>query len=494
MIQLESHDDYLTVCDKIAWVKSGRVLLVFPPVGKILRSRLDLLLIARYVRRLGTQLGLVTGDPEIRSDAEDMGIPVFETALQAQSRTWRRQRIRRKFKRLRPEKQPVARLEDLRSRRKVHKALPLGIRIPLFLLGLAAFTVMVLFFVPQAEVSVSPATRLQQIEFPIWADVNIKNPQVTGGIPAYTAMVIVEGRDQIPSTGTVKIPENRATGWVVFSNLTDKDVEIPYGTVVLSKSVPAVRFSTIRAVTVPAGVGREVETPIQAMEAGSQGNVIAGQINAVQGMLGLQVVVRNGEPTRSGTDRVIPAPSDLDYQQLHSRLIEKIAAQALAEFQRSGDRNRILFPDSIKIEKIIEEIREPQKDQPGESLKLTMRAEYLIRYARMDDVQFVAGSVLDAGLPQNFDAIKSSLQIRLIGTPVQEEENRYTWQTQASRQIKARASKDVIGRSTSGKTSSEAREILMGVINLNQPPDIVIKPSWWIRLPFLTSRIEVVEN
>ncbi len=61
-------------------------------------------------------------------------------------------------------------------------------------------------------------------------------------------------------------------------------MDIPAGTVVSTKS--SIRFVTLKDARLPAGIDEFVEVPIEAQEAGGQGNVAEETITTVEGSLG----------------------------------------------------------------------------------------------------------------------------------------------------------------------------------------------------------------
>ena len=97
ILQLEPHDDLVSTRDKMGWAKDSRILLVWPENGQLLNRRLDLILLQRHSRRLGSQLALVTRDPEILYFAPRLGIPVFPTLQKAQGQHWHVPRRFRRF-------------------------------------------------------------------------------------------------------------------------------------------------------------------------------------------------------------------------------------------------------------------------------------------------------------------------------------------------------------------------------------------------------------
>jgi hypothetical protein len=89
ILQLETHDDIISVRDKLTWRQASRVLLIWPHRGQVLSRRLDLVLLLRHCQALGIQLALVTGDPDVRYYAQELSISVFGSAEQAQRARWK---------------------------------------------------------------------------------------------------------------------------------------------------------------------------------------------------------------------------------------------------------------------------------------------------------------------------------------------------------------------------------------------------------------------
>src|SRR5512142_2252634 len=109
IITLESHDDLISVRDRMSWAKTPRILLVWPKYEKVTLRQVDLKVLQRHATSLGAQLGLVTRTRRVRNDAEALRIPVFESTGQAQRVAWPKPR-RRKWPHRPPRK-------DLREKR-----------------------------------------------------------------------------------------------------------------------------------------------------------------------------------------------------------------------------------------------------------------------------------------------------------------------------------------------------------------------------------------
>src|ERR1044071_383921 len=97
IIMLESHDDLISVRDRMSWAKTPRILLVWPKYEKVTLRQVDLKILQRHALSLGAQLGLVTRTRRVREDAEALKIPVFASTGQAQRVAWPRPRRRKLF-------------------------------------------------------------------------------------------------------------------------------------------------------------------------------------------------------------------------------------------------------------------------------------------------------------------------------------------------------------------------------------------------------------
>jgi hypothetical protein len=196
VIQLEHHDDVISTRDKIAGSKSARILLIWPERGAILNRKLDLVLLQRFAQKIGGQLALVTSDADVLFNAAEQGIPIFETAEEAQKKPWRRPRNKRRGT-LRRERKPVD-LEKMRSKlppKKLDKVENPALRIAAFMVGICAALALILFFLPNAQVKLALAEQNQTLNLGIRADPKITSPDLSGELPAYPKTVVVEGQD-----------------------------------------------------------------------------------------------------------------------------------------------------------------------------------------------------------------------------------------------------------------------------------------------------------
>lgn len=489
ILQLEPHDDFISARDKMGWGQTARVLLVWPNRGRVLTRRLDLEMLLRHSRSSGGQLALVTRDPDVRYHAKQIGIHVFKTVPQAQQTRWQRPHRHR----LRPLRdvtpsQVLSSPPPRRSAALISLSTP-G-RLGLFSLGVLALLSIVAVLLPSAEIRLDPRTEIQEITIPVQADQGVERVNLSGLVPIQSVTVVVEGRDSLEPTGETQVPENRARGEVRFTNLTDREVSIPAGTVV-STSGSTLRFTIDRSANVPAGAGESSDLPVTALAPGSLGNLPAGRIKAIEGPLGLSLTVTNPRPMRGGTDRNTPAPTPLDRTRLANQLLATLKDSARAEFQARMEKDDLLLTPTPIRSQTLEEIYDPPESGPASLLTLTLRLEFQALIISGTDLQQLANSALDANLPQGYAAQPSSLKIEHLTTPKMEAGSRIDWKMKASRSLQAQLAESQATSMTLGLPPAQANQRLLAALPLDNPPTIRLTPHWWPRLPFLPFRIHV---
>ncbi len=496
ILQLEPHDDVISARDKMGWSKSARILLVWPRRGRILRRRMDLLLLQRRGQELGAQIALVTRDRQVQLYARELGIPVFSGARQAQSQSWH---TRSRLRVTRPTGRVPADPVELRRQYTEFHRLPGGFlqhplpRFLIFLTGVLSAVILVLFFYPSARVEISPVAREQAVTLSLRASPSISAVNASGGLPAERTSVVVEGQADLPATGQVREPDAFAQGAVVFTNLTAGEVNIPAGTVVRTLSKPPVRFETTAPAVVPPGPGESVEARVRAVLPGLEGNVAAGKITAVEGNAGLSVSAANPNALEGGSERAVRAPSAHDEARLREKLLAELRQNALLDLNRMVMAEKEVLPASVAVGKVLFEDRQPPEGQPADRLRMNMRVEFTALTVRTFDVRVIAQAALGANLPAGFQPVPENLQIERLQEPVMEDgQDQAHWQIRAVEQIRAAWTPDEVAGLAVGRTPAEAGAVIAQRISLNAPPRITLRPYWWVRMPFIAFRIEVV--
>ena len=487
IITLESHDDLISVRDRMSWAKTPRILLVWPKFEKVTLRQVDLKILQRHASSLGAQLGLVTRQRRVRADAEALGIPVFESTGKAQRVKWHKPR-RRKLPRKAPDKTLRERREQIQVKEEAWRVHPVT-RILVFTIGVLSVLALVALFIPRAEVQLNPVTKRQSIVVPVTANPSVDSVFITGSIPAPEKRIVVEDAQSITVRSEGIVPQSKAKGVVIFRNLTQGAVNLPIGTVVTAGDV---RFVTVELGVVSPGVGETVEVRIEAVDGGLSGNLEAEAINTVEGRLGLSVSVTNPEPTLGGRERASVQATDADRDRAKNlllKVLERDARKNLSDAMRPDD---ILFDETFGLSQILSETYDPPAGVAGSQLTLTMQAEYTVRYAGASDLTELAALALNASLPSGFLAASDALTVETLTAPTLLEDGSVRWTIRAEREIIQQVNASLVTQLILGLGSSDAQSKLDDAFPLTSKPKISLTPSWWPWVPIVPFRIEVV--
>jgi hypothetical protein len=496
ILQLEPHDDVISTRDKMEWSQTGRVVLVWPNRGQVLTQRLDLVLLQRHSAKHGTQLALVTHDAEVRFHAGYLGIPVFDNLRQAQDMRWRRRQRHPPRIHLpeRPNDEPILphripQKPEVTSSFPV-KDIPPAVRLVLFTLGVIAFLSLAAALLPTADLTLTPETKTQSITLTVTGSTAVDRVNISGLVPIRPTKVVVEGRQSITPTGTTLVPDHSSSGQALFTNLTDRLVTIPMGTVISTRD-STIRFVTEQVGQVPGGPGQSRILAIRAINPGSGYNLAPGRLQAIQGSLGTKLSVTNPNPTTGGTDHTNPAPSSLDRSLLYDQLYSSLQKSALSEIQTSLQPSDLLLTSSPVLDHTVEETFDPPDDQPANQLTLTLRLQFQALMVSGNDLQDLAESTLDANIPNSYSSRPESLVIEHLTDPEFQDETTVQWMLRASREIQAQFPKTQAANLCIGLSPNRARQRLLERLPITGTPDINVFPSWWPRLPIIPFRIHV---
>jgi len=478
------------------WSQTPRVLLVWPERGKVLRSRLDLILLERYCSSHGSQLALLTQDPEVTFQAGEAGIPVFQSRNTAQLQSWRKSF--REFERRDLEKKVgEVRDRDLFSRadKPVRKELQLWTRIIIFIGAVFAVLAIAGMLFPSATITIEQEINQQSLIVPIRAIIGEDQVQISGQVPVKELLIVVEDQQSIPASGTTGIPSEYAQGEVIFTNLGEEPITIPVNTTLSTNSENPVQFLTTERGKVPAGGGESITIQVTANKPGISGNVLADQITTISTSLEAEVAVNNPLPTNGGTDIYISAPNILDQRLLSRNLtirLKDLATQEINEFLSADD---ILLTPALEDFEIIEEIFSPEEGSPGVELNLQQKGQFSIHYTSGDDLLSLATDLVQAQYQsEKYEPLLESITLSQLSSPALGVTQSYSWRMELSWNEKKIMNQNEILQMVLGKKPSEAMAFLQESLDLEVTPGIELSPSWWLRIPALPFRISFNEG
>ncbi len=352
ILQLDAHEDLASARDKLAWAQAQRVVLVWPDRARVLRKRLDLVLIRRQAARQGCELGLVTRDPVVLEHAAELGIPVFRSTTRMPEETWKTAAVPT----ISPPPRPGATAAAVRPPREQPHPIPVWLRTSVSGLLVLVLAGAVLALAPSATITISPAVREQQAEVLLTLDPRAETADADGHIPARLETLRLTGEIRVTTTGKTQVPGQPASGEVIFSNLTDESILVPAGTGVLPAGRPDLRFATVADLTLPPGKDASARVGVVAARPGLAGNLPPDSLDAIDGPLGLRATVAQPDRLTGGTEIERGAVAPGDHATALRLLTEQILADASSEIDDGLQAGEALAPASLRV------VRTPQRD------------------------------------------------------------------------------------------------------------------------------------
>jgi hypothetical protein len=275
-----------------------------------------------------------------------------------------------------PDKSLREQREQAQVKEEAWRAHPVT-RVLALTVGVLSVLALVALFIPRAQVVLQPVTKTQSIVLSVVANPAVDDVFITGSIPVREKRVIVDGAQTVVVTGEGIVPQSKAKGVVEFRNLTQQAVTIPAGTVV--QTTDAIRFITTEDGAVDAGVGKQIELPIESVEGGIAGNLEAETISAIEGRLGLSLSVTNLEPTAGGRELSSVQASDADRTRVKALLLKNLEERARENLLNELNSGDLLFENTLNISQTLAEEYDPPAGAAGTKLTLTMQVEFTVQ-------------------------------------------------------------------------------------------------------------------
>ncbi len=484
IITLESHDDLISVRDKLSWAKTPRILLVVPKYAKVNLRVLDLKVLQRHADSLGAQLGLVTRRLKVKHDAESLGIPVFPSTTKAQREQWvepapRKQRVPR------PPRRDLRVLREQAYEKEAAWRTSLLGRILTFTAGVLAVLVLAGLFVPRATLTLHPESKTQSVVIPVAASESTAGVSLAGSIPSQKTESTVSVEQSLAVVSEISVPKSKAKGVAQFTNLSQNEVTIPAGTLVVAD---AMRFVTLKESRLPAS-DEFVEVPIEALEAGEQGNVDEAAIQSVEGSLGLLIAVTNPKPTAGGSNLMTVGATDEDRAKLREVAVENLLRQAEAQLRgQLGDD--LLLADTVEPVEVVEEVSTPAAGEPGKTLTLKMTVKFSARYVAADDLRQLSLAALNAAVDEGFQP-SAAPTYKVVGDPFTDSVGVSHFDLEVTRPLLRKIDPLQVFSLTRGLPPESAQAKLQTEFALRQSPQIALTPSWYPWLPLIPFNVVV---
>ena len=503
IIPLTAEDDIISVCDRLDWSDEKRVLFVLPPPPIL--PPLSLIRLRRYADRKRIEVGLVTTSRQLARQAQAAGLPAFASVAEAETsrRGWWRGRRRQERLGLPTYGEP---LDDGKLRWKDavdnEEPLPAPVVTPrqwflryagilLFFTAGALLAVLFLYLVPRATITLKPELRpltaTQQITaVPDLAAVD----NGRAAIPARRLTLTQSWKTEIEATGIVEVPTTPARGRIIFTNVTSETVAIPAGTIIRANDGRDIAFQTVEEVVVVGVAGGTAETDAIALKPGPQGNVARETITILSEPLAERVEVRNPAPMVGGAVQAVTAVSEADIARLRSQALQFLQAVALSEMETQITEREFLARESLRVVEILSERFSHAVGEQTERLGVEMEAAL---QGTAVDTTAASGLVYDALARQvtpGFSLVPDSIRFGESQVVSADEAGNVTFLMTGEGMMAIELDLAADLKAIAGQETETAVAYLNRQLPLQAPPEIEIRPLWFHRLPYLTSRIQ----
>lgn len=475
VLKVGPDEDVGQIQARLARLKGRQIYLYLPKPNTALQQQLPLVLLRRTADRLGLDLTIVTRDSATRVMARNVGLPV----------RWR-----------------LGDLDDGKGKAEegtdTHEIpFPFSMSRSLWTsLGLAAVWLVIglagaILVLPHATIVVVPQTTPLEMTIEIQADPDLKRMDVPAHrIPARRLEVTLQRRAQETTAAHRSVPDARARGTVVFVNQSETQVEVPVGTLVRTGDGSAVAFRTLESVTVPAPAGTTVRVPVEAVELGSRGNVLAYTIDTVDPSLGLPVAVVNDRPMTGGTDRQVGVVTEEQRHQLRDTLLERTRQEALQALRARLDQGEILVDESVEFQVVDESFSEaPGAMADAIAVDLQVRATGMA--VDLDRARRLAEEVLRQQVPSDQVLVDAALRTE-VGPTLRVEGDVAHVGVKAAAIVQAPVKEVDIKNAVRGRPIDEASVLLRERFPLATRPAVEVSRGWFGRMPWLPMRIDVI--
>jgi hypothetical protein len=486
IIHCDGLDDLRSLQDRLKWVKAQRVLLVMSEQNPPQLSQLDVNRLRRIAETLKSELGFVTNETSLKYSIRSAGLPVYKTIEDSRQQKWIFNQAQNPMA-----SRKVVKDQILNHKQAVERILPAWMHRLVFSLTILAIIVLIAALLPAAHVDLNLPRENQTTELVLPADLDISRVDLIEGIPLFRVSDVIDAAVQQQTTGSVQVADHPAGGMVVFTNLTEKIINIPSGTIVRAVSPVPMRFIVTQTGSLEAGPGTTISLPVEEMDDhGADGNLPAGSIVAVDGQPGYEATVTNPQPLSSGTMKESSAVSQADLQAVKNMMEDALANQFQERVASIIPAGGVLIIESISIVQVISDVELPAIDMPLSMINYMQQAELSGFYYLKSDLLKWAAMAMDTSLQSGRRALADSLSVDSpVITITQAAAVHLTFH--ASRQNIPEYDPVRVSILIRGLRPASAIQLISTQLFPGSLPVISHSPGWWGWLPLIPMRIAV---
>jgi hypothetical protein len=487
-----SHRDTIdTACALLRGAAAGaQVWVVVPWRNQVARTPFDLKRLRHVASASALELRIVSRRLRTRALARDVGI---------RSRVGLPLRLL-KYRRRHAAAKPGASGRLISTREQVRRrargepvSLTFGAALlTLVLVALLGATMLATaaVLVPSATVQLEPLAQPVEARFDVTASPAYAGIQYEQAIvPARVIDLVIEGRGETPTTGTIWVKEKHAEGEIVLVNRSDSVVLVPKGTIVRTGSGVNLRFYTVADIELPGRLYAHRRVGIIALDPGEEGNVDPLTISVVEGENAHLVDAINDTPTSGGEDITRYVVKRTDFDTVREDLKKKLENDAYEQLMASLEQDEFVPRESIRGEIVAEDFHQVL-DEQTDVLSMDMKVRATAVAVDGAAIADLAARFLESGSDRQLQLVPDSLavqhsdQVEMVGNEVR-------LSVTARGAVAETIDVERIRRALRGKELDQALAWLGQQYDLRRQPELEVSPDLWERMPLLPARIDV---
>lgn len=361
---------------------------------------------------------------------------------------------------------------------------------------------------PSADVSLTLQSHSYPLSLKLTANSNSRMDVLHNTVPAQTLKFDTSANGTGHAGGSSTVGTVQANGTVTFTNNGTNPLVIPNGTTVATKN--GVQFVTQAEVLVLTGNSNTNLAPVQAKKAGTTGNVPAGSITVIpqDGLTMIQqanpsnttvnVTVNNTDPTTGGGAGTAASVTEKDVKSLQQQLDAQLQANVNAFIKKNvGPKDQ--------QGKIVQVEPAPTVTPPvgtivtSGNFSMTVTRHITVLVVRYATLETASMEQINAALNKQGNGLalvpQQQVQLTKMANKSPNNGDSVSLNFTAVGQVAPKISDDTVRQMISGKSASEAKQVLKGPSGI---PDVIdaqvtTSPSWaWVT--FYTPRINVHYN
>jgi hypothetical protein len=468
---LDNDDEITDAVARLRGADEERVVFVVPPGSRIASGRINFKLLAREAQSRELAMAIASPDEQVRALAAAAGVLAAATPDEAEAA------LERGDEAVRPEAPAAletgagANSPGTTSREGRGPLAWRSQRIRLATVLVLAFVLVAGFVIaevlPTAEITLRPSlSALGPMEGVITASAATETVDTEAGtIPAVVVPIRLSEEVVWPSNG-VEAVETHASGEVAFSAPDQEfDQEIGAGTRVQTPS--GIAFQTTAGVTLSPnqdGSPAQVIAPVEALESGGAGNVLAETISIAPSLESQGISVSNSEAMSGGRFEESPLLLAADYDAAAADLKNRLGGQLDAYLRDPANT-----PEGLTLFAVTALLGSVDLQPAADELVGDVAAEFALaggaaaRVLAVDEqlIDEISRARLLAALPEGQTLVASSMDMTHGEGSVQGDEITFT--TSSGAQVTPDIDTDELLARIAGLPVSEAQAILEGL-------------------------------